>query len=555
MKRQEEHQKELDQKTVDSHLALFRSLSEQELADAEARASRRFRFAPAQATTASMEETASRRSAWGWRLGFIGVAAAIVFAIFLRMPARIDAPAMPEDVAGSRKIEFGEVVRSNDAAGRTLVLADGSRVEMRAKSELLLEHANDGVRIRLRNGGVIVNAAKQRNGHLYVQTKDVTVSVIGTVFLVNAEEEGSRVAVIEGEVRVQQGTTEKRIRPGEQVTTNPSMPSPTVKEGISWSHNAETHLSLLQQSVIPIVLMTTPQLPADPQLAFEVASIREGNSAPPAGGRGGGPNNGCGNPPLPQIDPSRFHITNITLFNLVGQAYPARASATGGCLGAILTNALSGGPGWVKSVQWDIEARIPEGSPSYTIGQFMRGEAPELHKMLQSLLADRFKLKLGRETKERPVYLLTVTKGGPRFNESRPQQEIDPRAVFLTNDGKIVGAAEFKESRKTAPPPTRGGFMMSRGEDQNGNGFTRLSVGNMSMSDWAAELFGMLERPVLDRTGLDGRFEFRLEYDKDGVTRPALIRAHEEQIGLRLEPATAPVEVWVIEHAEKPAEN
>src|SRR5204862_6089465 len=114
-------------------------------------------------------------------------------------------------------------------------LADGSLIEMRANSEMAIEAADDGVRIRLDAGSVIVTAAKQQKGHLYVQTKDVTVSVVGTVFLVNAEEAGSRVAVIQGEVRVQQGVILKKLLPGEQIETNPIMRSvPMIKE-IQWS--------------------------------------------------------------------------------------------------------------------------------------------------------------------------------------------------------------------------------------------------------------------------------------------------------------------------------
>jgi hypothetical protein len=67
----------------------------------------------------------------------------------------------------------------------------------------------------LKNGSILVSAAKQRNGHFYVKTKDVTVSVVGTVFIVKAEQEGSRVAVIEGEVHVQKGATTERLSPGE----------------------------------------------------------------------------------------------------------------------------------------------------------------------------------------------------------------------------------------------------------------------------------------------------------------------------------------------------
>src|SRR5262249_55701969 len=93
-----------------------------------------------------------------------------------------------EKLQAGERIAVGDVVRSNGGGGCTLVLADGSRVEMRSQSELSLERAGDGERIHLRTGGVIINAAKQGSGHLYVQTKDITVSVVGTVFLVNAEE-------------------------------------------------------------------------------------------------------------------------------------------------------------------------------------------------------------------------------------------------------------------------------------------------------------------------------------------------------------------------------
>src|SRR5262245_7814266 len=89
----------------------------------------------------------------GWRLGLVAViAAAIVVAVFLRMPG---SPAVLEDAAGSRKIAFGEVVRSGGVPAGTLVLADSSRLEIRTNSELLLERADDGVRIHLSKGSVL----------------------------------------------------------------------------------------------------------------------------------------------------------------------------------------------------------------------------------------------------------------------------------------------------------------------------------------------------------------------------------------------------------------
>src|SRR6185369_1380993 len=129
-----------------------------------------------------------------------------------------------------RWISSTKTIRTDDRAGRILTLADDSRVEMRAQSEMTVDNAADGIRIHLNRGSVIVNAAKQGSGHLYVQTKDCTVSVVGTVFLVEATEAGSRVAVIEGEVHVQQGAALKSLQPGEQVATTPSIPVRPVVE-------------------------------------------------------------------------------------------------------------------------------------------------------------------------------------------------------------------------------------------------------------------------------------------------------------------------------------
>jgi len=188
----------------------------------------------------------------GWRGGIAAIAAAaavaLVSTVLVRQWKTPDLRrATVESVDGSAYriagggmsivrsgaiIREGESFRTNGGAGAMLVLADGSRVEMRSESELALERAEDGVRIRLRAGGIIVSAAKQSNGHLYVQTKDVTVSVVGTVFLVNAEEDGSRVAVIEGEVQVHEGTTDTRLRPGEQVATSPQVDARPVKDAI-----------------------------------------------------------------------------------------------------------------------------------------------------------------------------------------------------------------------------------------------------------------------------------------------------------------------------------
>jgi Ca-activated chloride channel homolog len=147
-----------------------------------------------------------------------------------------------------QQIEYGDVIRSSGIAGAVITLADGSRVEMRTASEISLKPAADGVQISLGSGSVIVNAAKQRSGHLYVQTRDCTVSVVGTVFLVTADAVGSRVAVIQGEVHVQHGPTLNALLPGQQITTAASMKNFPVAEEISWSRFAAAHLMLLKES-------------------------------------------------------------------------------------------------------------------------------------------------------------------------------------------------------------------------------------------------------------------------------------------------------------------
>ena len=114
-------------------------------------------------------------------------------------------------------------------------------MEMRAHSEMTVGRASDGIQIDLKNGDIIVTAAEQHDGHLYVQTKDMTVAVVGTVFFVNAGQDGSRVGVIEGEVRVREGRRETRLRPGEQVATSPTVVTRPLTEEINWSKNATAH--------------------------------------------------------------------------------------------------------------------------------------------------------------------------------------------------------------------------------------------------------------------------------------------------------------------------
>jgi uncharacterized protein (TIGR03435 family) len=432
------------------------------------------------------------------------------------------------------KIEAGDVVRTDGGVGTVLALADGSRVEMRSETALALERADDGVRIRLDTGGVIVIAARQRKGHLYVQTRDVMVSVVGTVFLVNADESGSRVAVIQGEVRVQQGAVEKKLLPGDQVATSPVMKSVPLIEELAWSHNAAAHIALLQKS---IALLRLP-VPVQPLLeTFEVASVRPTSLVSGGGSRGFGganvsarpPGEPCGSPSFPQIDPRRFSTRDTTLLALILWAYGKD------CLIEYGSDFVIGGPQWIKTDGFDVQAIIPEGTPGYTNDQFRNHEAPQVQMMLQTLLSDRFKLAVQRETKETAVYDLIVAPSGSKLT---PSKESDGRGTAIT------------------------------GRYQDGQITSIVAGSKVSVAQLAKLLSQVTRRPVRDRTGITGEFKVRLDFaplftdvpmfamHPDGVASgPSLFSAVQEQLGLKLEPTRAPVEYLMIEHAEKPGEN
>ena len=152
-------------------------------------------------------------------------------------------------VAAGERINRDQAVRTGMDSGAVLELADGSKIEMNSRSELSLDRAGDGVSIKLSRGSVIVTAAKQRNGHLYVATPDCTVSVVGTVFSVTSAAKGSRVSVVEGEVHVQHGSKSDAIHPGQQVSTSVAMGSNPVSNEIAWSRDKDLHLAMLKEAV------------------------------------------------------------------------------------------------------------------------------------------------------------------------------------------------------------------------------------------------------------------------------------------------------------------
>jgi hypothetical protein len=145
--------------------------------------------------------------------------------------------------------EIGKGVRVRTAkdSGAVVRLADGSRVEMRERSEFSITQNGQGVTLHLDRGDVIVEAAKQGAGQLFVATPDSLVSVKGTIFAVGSGTKGSRVSVVEGEVHVNHSGADKVLLPGDQTVTGASLKPVAVKDDIAWSRNASRYAKMVTE--------------------------------------------------------------------------------------------------------------------------------------------------------------------------------------------------------------------------------------------------------------------------------------------------------------------
>lgn len=260
-------------------------------------------------------------------------------------------------------------------------------------------------------------------------------------------------------------------------------------------------------------------------VTFEVASVkpadRRSGDVGLKGTGGGGPGTAF------EVEHGRLTATNMNLFGLIVKAYGVT-----GCrpLGGGTCPLLSGGPDWLRKDGFDITAKMPNGSSDYTLVQLQNGRAPDLQRMLQALLAERFHLKIHHETKQVSVYALTNGKKAPKFTKA---------------DDSGESALKFLPSVQL-----------------NGLEMIQLVVKNSSMQELADFYSKFMDRPVLDKTGLKERFDFTLDYEANAdapgpfgaVTGPGLFKAFQE-VGLKLEATKGPVEALVIDHAERPSEK
>jgi uncharacterized protein (TIGR03435 family) len=192
---------------------------------------------------------------------------------------------------------------------------------------------------------------------------------------------------------------------------------------------------------------------------------------------------------------------------------------------------LAGGPDWLGSEIWSIDARA-DGNPS----------RDESMLMLRDLLEDRFHLKVHHESQEMPVYALTVAKSGSKLPSPKEGACATP----------VPGQPE-----PTAPPCGRVRISMSAAG-------ALMEGGHAAVPELARTLAIPLRRPVVDRTALSGAYDIRLQFANDvsgansspaDLAEAGIFIAIEEQLGLKLESVKAPVDVIVIDHIERPSAN
>ncbi len=223
-----------------------------------------------------------------------------------------------------------------------------------------------------------------------------------------------------------------------------------------------------------------------------------------------------------------------------------RAWATNATLRALITTAyslpdarLSGGPAWMDSARFDFDARGQGKNPDETLA------------MLQTLLAERFQLKVHWETKELPIYALLVGKNGPKLDPPRGVGCFDPLSV-------TPGSPPPEPNPGEGPVRPCGGFSIPFPGQMYG--------AKVPMWRFTMNLTRILGRNVVNKTGLDGPYDITLRFDPNEFqpagapqsadnSAPSIFTAVQEQLGLRLESQRGPVEVLIVDSAERPSEN
>ena len=289
--------------------------------------------------------------------------------------------------------------------------------------------------------------------------------------------------------------------------------------------------------VVPLVTalasaQATP--PAGTEPVFEVASVKPNKTGAPGGSF--------------VMPPGRFTATNIPLKVLITNAYQLSFFQ------------VIGGPDWVSTDRFDIAAKAPDGAPP-----------EQTRAMVRTLLKDRFKMVVHMETRDTPIYALVKSRADAQLGPKLKRSTMDCGPVRAQRAEATAAAARARGGRVGVPPPPGPNETVVCGMRASGRGGATLTyrAGNTTMTALANALRPHVGREVVDRTGLTGEFDFDLQFlappaagtvdagipvaPLDGAA--SVFTALQEQLGLKLETTRGPVELMVIDSAEKPDEN
>jgi uncharacterized protein (TIGR03435 family) len=294
------------------------------------------------------------------------------------------------------------------------------------------------------------------------------------------------------------------------------------------------------------LVFATQLLPGQPRPRFDVVSVKpcideSAGNGERKGGRA--PNS-----------PGTLSVNCNTVMGLIRHAYVLFAN---GHVNPDPTLTIEGGPGWIQSEQYQIEAK----------SDVPRAQGLMHGPMLQGVLEERFGLKIRRESRQMPAWALTVVKGGPKMRPFQTgtcvpldfsifEQFPPPEIPKLPAGQQYCGGVDPADGRKWI-----GSVTMEKGPN------LVLEARGMTIDEFVKQGLGRkLDRPVVNQTGLAGRFDYRLEFAPEEPGRaaaeparepigPPIATALEQQLGLKLVPAKAPRAFLIIDQVSRPAAN
>jgi uncharacterized protein (TIGR03435 family) len=278
------------------------------------------------------------------------------------------------------------------------------------------------------------------------------------------------------------------------------------------------------------------QTPQSSEPAFEVASVKQNKTGAPGGSF--------------VMPPGRFTATNIPLKVLITNAYQ------------LSFYQVVDGPDWVGTERFDIVAKAPDGAPP-----------DQTRLMVRTLLKDRFKLVVHTETRNEPIYALVKARADGGLGPALKPSSTDCGPIRAQRAAANAAAARARGPAPVAIPPPPGPdepIVCQMRVSGRGSGTLTYRAGNITMTALASAMRPYAGREVVDRTGLTGEFDFNLQFAAPPTTGPAdaggapaapldeaasVFTALQEQLGLKLESTRGPVEVMVIDSADRPTEN